>query len=493
MKRIGILDIGSNSMRLSIIAQMDNGGYYVIDEQKATPRLANYVNDHILAPEGIQKLIDHLREFRGICQAFDVNEVIAVGTAALRKAKNRDQIIDLVASTTGFMIDVITGSDEALFGVSAVKHTMDLQDAYLIDIGGASTEITLIKNGTIIASHSFGVGAVTAHAVLQANPQAIDQLFLAKDFLFDSPQIELIGIGGTIRNIARIHQAHTHYPLSITHNYTMDHGQVREIVHWLSLLPIQRLRKTEGLSKDRVDLIVPGGQILLSAMTATKTSQLRISGRGLRDGAFYTRVLGEPDGPRFGTTVLESSVINTLRRFSTSENHATHVTKLASLLYQAAIYSQILPIGYERVLYASAMLHRIGIQVSYYSYDLHTFYLIFSSSINGLSHKEIVMTAAISSYKSRRRMMQLCQPYQSLFQDGDFLIASQLGTLVRLAESLDRRHEKRIHTFDVTFTGQDFIITLPKTCDAEVEIAAAMAYSPYVKKTFAKNLIIKKA
>ena len=499
MKLTGIIDIGSNSMRLSITAQLENGGYYVVDEQKATPRLANYVHDRRLSPEGINQLLFHLREFQGICHAFGVEEVAAIGTAALRSAENQQDIIDRVKRETGFVIDVISGADEALLGVSAVKHTLDVTDAYLVDIGGASTEVTLLEDGRIAASHSFPFGAVTLskmpeHAFVEHGtlrvPGFIAESLASVPFLQKRPAIEMIGIGGTIRNIARVHQAHTAYPLVITHNYTMRISDVWQIVRWLSTLPLARRKKAEGLSKERADVIVQGGVILLSLLETLQSSVLRISGRGLRDGAFYTRILRKPYGPAPLQTVLQSSVQNTLRRFQTPEDHAAHVTRLAFDLYRAAVSFQLLPPFLDRIVYAAAMLHRIGIQVSYYNYDLHTFYLIFSSSIHGLSHKEIILTAAIASYKGRRRMRQLCQPYQSLLSDEDLAVAAKLGTIVRIAESLDRRHEKRVSGVQLKINDDRFDIWLPKGADAEVEIAAASTWAAHVKKTFGRTLSI---
>ncbi len=498
MKLTGIIDIGSNSMRLSITAQLDNGGYYVVDEQKATPRLANYIYDHRLSTEGIHQLLFHLREFQGICHAFGVQEVVLIGTAALRTVQNHIDIVEQVKKETGFVIDVISGMDEALLGVSAIKHTLDVRDAYLVDIGGASTEVTLLENGRFITSQSFPFGAVTLNQIVDTTsnreilrlPEIVTRAFGESAFLAQRPDLEMIGIGGTIRNIARVHQAHTAYPLAIAHNYRMNIEDVFEIVHWLASLPLSRRKKTEGLSKERADVIVGGGIILLALLERTKPNCLRISGRGLRDGAFYTHILGEPEGPSQEQTVLQSSVRNTLRRFQTSEEHAAHVTRLAFDLYQGTIRYNLLKTGLDRILYASAMLHRIGIQVSYYNYDLHTFYLIFSSSIHGLSHRDIVLTAAIASYKGRRRMRQLCQPYQSLLTNDDLAMAAKLGTIVRLAESFDRRHEKRVSGVQLTCKDDRFDIWLPPNTDAEVEIMAASAFATHVKKAFGKTLSI---
>ncbi|MCY0875853.1 MAG: Ppx/GppA phosphatase family protein [Firmicutes bacterium] len=495
MDRTGIIDIGSNSMRLSIMQEFANGGYYVLDEHKSSPRLFNEVGPSgELTARGIQELTVHLREFLSLCDAYEVNRVIALGTAALRAATNAQSVVAEVKDSLGLEIEIISGQEEARLGYSAVMHTLTVQDAYLVDIGGGSTEVTLVRQGRLVASYSFALGAVTMSRVkapagtagLAVWRQLAIDAFSQQGFIELTPGIEVIGIGGTIRNIARVHQMAVGYPLSMTHNYAMTGAQVEETMRFLANMPLSRRKKIEGLSRERADLILPGGAILLALLSCTSSTRLRISGRGLRDGAFYTRRFSEFAGPP--GSVLDTSVLHTLQWFGGTESHARHVTALAGQMFSAAVQVGLLPPQAVNILYAAAMLHRVGVNVNYYHYDRHTFYLIMSSSIYGLTHREILLAAAAASYKSRQKMRKLCSPYLSLCQDGDMDLAARIGVLIRLAETLDRRHSGRIPSVSLRLVDNRFELWLPPGSEAQVEISATMALASHVKKVYGRNL-----
>ncbi|MHB1629881.1 MAG: Ppx/GppA phosphatase family protein [Bacilli bacterium] len=498
MTLTGIIDIGSNSMRLSIIRQLENGGYYVVDEHKSSPRLSNHIDaDGALSPAGVDELITHLREFQGLCAAYGVTDMLSLGTAALRAAANAPAIVETVREALGLDVDIISGEEEARLGYSAITHTLALNTAYLVDIGGGSTEVSLVEGGHLVASHSFPVGAVTLSRVwpravdaakLLEMTAALSATFRGQPLLEAYQQVDLIGIGGTMRNIADIHQEQIGYPLPLTHNYAMTPSMVRDIVLQLAELPLARRKKVAGLSKDRADLIIPGGAILLALMNVIRTTRIRVSGRGLRDGAFYTRILGEPVVS--GNRVLRDSVESTLLRFQESVAHASHRTSLALELFLGGAAADIVPRNADNIVYAAAMLHRIGVQVNYYHYDMHTFYLIVNSSLYGLSHRDIIMTAAAASFKNRNKLRKLCTPYRSILADDDVALAARLGVLVRLAGALDRRHEARVKSVRLDTDGRALYVYAPADTDADLELATAQSLAPLVKKVFNLNLMI---
>ena len=499
MKLVGIIDIGSNSMRLSVIRRLDNGAHYVVDEHKSTPRLASLVaKNGELGADAVNELLIRLREFMDLARAYGVGQIVALGTAALRGATNRDQVVATVARQLGITIDIVSGKEEAYLGYTAVRRTLEVETAYLIDIGGGSTEISLVKDGELAATHSLPFGAVTImrHAKETGRdlptlklPDFAAQALQSLDMLHREPHAEVIGIGGTIRSVARIHQGARSYPLALAHNYVMPPEDVEAILHWIASLPLQRRKKINGLSKDRVDLIIPGGTILLHVLRQIGACRLRVSGRGLRDGAFYARVLQDPD-PASEVNILEQSVHNLLRRFLTSEEHAGHVSQLAFALFNAFAELKALAPTADRVLYTAAMLHRIGVHVSYYGYDRHTFYLILCSPIYGLSHREILLAALAASFKGRAEMRTLAVPYRSLLTEGDEDMSARLGVLVRLAEAMDQRREQRITSLVAKVDKESLNISLTVRGGADVEIAAALALAPQMKKIFGRDLAI---
>ncbi|OPG15799.1 Ppx/GppA phosphatase family protein [Ferroacidibacillus organovorans] len=494
MNVTGIIDIGSNSMRLSIIASLQSGAYYVLDEQKASPRLSQQIKrDGAIAEDAIRDLIEKLQGFIGLCRAHHATRIEAVGTAALRAAKNRAEIVERIERETGIHVEVIPGVEEAALGFSAVANTMKLCDALLVDIGGGSTEVTLVRSGAAIASHSFPIGAVTANRDLgqlsrEQMMQRIQTLFPQVELLTQAKNMELIGIGGTIRTIARVHQGLSGYPLALTHNYFMQQTDVEETVAYLGDIPLARRKKVEGLSKDRADLIVPGGMILLSLMRYTASSVLRISGRGLRDGTFFTRVLGTDNG-LLTEGVLETSVHNLLERCRVPIDHAKTVTHLALAIATPLCERGDLDPARLHLLYAAAMLHRVGIHIHYYDFDRHTFYLILNGTLYGLTHRELLMVAAAASYKGRNRTRKQCAPFRTLLSEDDLTEITKIGVIVRLAEALDRRHEKRVSAVRLKTEKKQAVLYVHAD-EGDLEYQAANDLLPLFRKAFGFPLSI---
>ncbi len=496
MSLTGIIDIGSNSIRLSLIRMLDNGSFFVIDEQKSTPRLANSLDRNgNMKKEGIKELVFHLREFLDICVSYQTDEVIAIGTAALRMAKNQQEIIASVNKELGLEVDIISGHEEAFLGYIAVAHTMDMGNAYLIDIGGGSTEVSLVQNGQITATHSFPFGAVTMSNHFQAGSDAenlkkvIPQIKNEFSSILgpESPRdIEVVGIGGTIRNIAGIHQSKTGYTLPITHNYYMTISETTGVIQSLSLMTLAQRKKLDGLSKGRADVIVPGGAILVALLETVNAKRLRISGRGLRDGVFYARVLRQTITP---VPVLQNSVRNILVRYFEAKELAEHRTRLALQMFRDAAATGLVPPDSERILYTAAQLHRIGVRVDFYHYESHTFYLLLNSAVYGLSHREILLAAAAAAYNGKSKIRKLCAPYMpTIITEAELDLAARLGVLVKMAEALDRRHEQRVMNASIMMNGQVLELYLPDTNEADVEWSNAQNLSPHVKKVFGKEL-----
>jgi exopolyphosphatase / guanosine-5'-triphosphate,3'-diphosphate pyrophosphatase len=499
MTRVGIIDIGSNSMRLSVVAMLASGAHYVVDEYKSSPRLAAQLGRATgeLLPEGVEELLVHLREFVDLCRAYGVERTVVLGTAALRAATNRADILGAVRDELGLDIEVISGQEEAALDYQAVRHTMAVDTAYLVDIGGGSTEITLVDEGRLAASVSLPFGAVTLGASWRDSQALLHDFRLppAEEAWLDGvvhlaarPRAEVIGIGGTIRSICRVHQADRHYPLALTHNYRMDGDEVEALLRRIADTPMRERKRLAGLSRERADLIVPGGAILLAIMRRTRAPQLRVSGRGIRDGALYTRVLD--DGGEGRLPVVERSVENVLSRFAGPRSHASQVTALAMAMFDAVETHGLVSPAARPVQFTAAMLNRVGVYVNYYGYDQHTFYLVLSSQIYGLSHEEVVVAALAASFKSRSAMRRLATPMKSLLTEADYVAAARMGVIARLAEALDRRHEGRVESLAARLGSKVLELRLRVRADCAVEVAAAETLAPHVMKNFGRSLRI---
>jgi exopolyphosphatase/guanosine-5'-triphosphate,3'-diphosphate pyrophosphatase len=261
---------------------------------------------------------------------------------------------------------------------------------------------------------------------------------------------------------------------------------VNSLVDRLSGMSLDKRKKVDGLSRDRADIIVPGLLILRRIFEAISGSCYIVSGSGLRDGLYHETV--SPHQPVPGN-VLESSVRNLLALHpSVPLPHVEQVDRLAMTLFDGMRQPDRLPACSRQYLHAAALLYRIGVTVNFYNYDQHTFYLMANSRIDGLSHREILICAMVSSYKSRSRTRHLYLQHRDILSEEDLYLAIRLGVLLKLAVALDRSETQPVN---VGLRIKKNVLELQLHCSRMpvIELHEVRAFSREFKKTW--NLVPK--
>ena len=142
LEKIGIIDLGSNTARLVIVEMLGDGHFIVIDQLKESVRLGKDMErDGFLKPQRIAETLKTLKMFRKLCDAYGIEKIIAVATAAVRRAKNQRSFLDEVATTCGIKLRVLTADEEATYVYKGVINTMDIPKGLILEIGGGSTKI----------------------------------------------------------------------------------------------------------------------------------------------------------------------------------------------------------------------------------------------------------------------------------------------------------------------------------------------------------------
>ena len=168
MKRIAFIDLGSNSVRFVIYEISKTGSYRLIYQEKNSVRLSeNMWGTQKLTNEAMERSLRSLKAFVHMAEAMDVDTIKAVATAAVRLAKNGDIFIKTVKEQTGLDLECIAGEEEARLGFLGVINTIGLKDFIIFDLGGASTEVTLVRDRHIAEVISLPIGALTLTGTYQ--------------------------------------------------------------------------------------------------------------------------------------------------------------------------------------------------------------------------------------------------------------------------------------------------------------------------------------
>lgn len=503
-KKIGIIDLGSNSVRLVIFEIKRNGAFRLIDDISDTIRLSeNMLEGKYINDLSMRRALKTIKLFKKLCGAYKIQakDLIAFATAAVRKAENREYFLKLLLNATGINFRLLSGEEEASYIYNAVIHTVDVDEGIIIDVGGGSSEIIKFKNREIVNSVCIPIGAVVAtetfddkdnisHESINQLEKKIKALLASYDWLKENKNPIVIGLGGTIRNLAKIHRSRVGYPLNLSHNYIVNVSDFFKIYDELKIMNIDARKKVEGLSSNRADIIIGGLTVLKALFSIVSSQSLIISGYGLREGVLFEYIFKNKQNVIF-TDVLSFSINNTIELFGIREGHANHVATLATFMFDQLAPLHMMGDEERKLLRVAAIMHDIGISVSYYKHYLHSFYIILNARLNGLTHREIVLIAAIAASHGKEKIKSdYISGYKSILNQKDNKIYQRLSLILKLAECLDRSETGIIKNLDCKIT-EDFVkVKTYKTGEAELELSLANENCEAFKKIFNKNLII---
>ena len=505
-ERIAIIDLGSNSARLIIMKVSKSGAYHLIYNQKEGVRLSEGLqHSNALQPEAMQRALDTLLSFAHMCSLHKVTTTIAVATAAIRNAVNGQEFMLAIARKTNLTIRVISGEQEARLGFVGVINTLNVNNAILFDLGGASTEITLIRNKLSVHSVSLPIGAVNLTEKFELQDANVDRIKLAKAYIhaelsklawlddISKEHFPLIGIGGTARNIAKMDQRQKNYPYPKIHNYMLTATNFENLWKIVSAADLSTRAQIPGLSSGRADIIVSGATIMKCLFEKTEARRLTISACGIREGLFCEYYLAKyEDTPALiAENVTTRCAHNLLKYSGIDEQHAVRVAEFALSIFDGLYSLHKLDDSHRRVLNIASILHDIGIAINYHDHPRHGAYLIENATLFGFSHREQLQTSAVvglhGGYNVKFRRMRI---YADFFRGGDWYCIYRLGFFLALAESLDVDQLGDIEKLRIHISPDTIKITCRTNELNAYGVREAMRLNYWCKREFGRNLLI---
>ena len=301
MKTVASIDIGTNTILL-LVARVDQGKVEPLFDTETIVRLGEGVHKNgLLSPEAMERGFRTLAHYLERCKNMEAQNIFAVGTSALREARNSDQFLKMIRERLSLSIEIISGEEEARLSYLAVARDFkELKgSALVIDVGGGSTEFIEGKIGHIVRAISLPLGAVRlTEQFLLSDPvreeewdkmeERIEELLV----LIPHPResFSMVAVGGTATTLASVDQGLTEFIPEKIHRFALQQESLRNQLHLYRSKTIDDRKKIPGLSPPRADVILAGGAILYRTMTELKCPSVSISCHGLRYGLLYDRV-----------------------------------------------------------------------------------------------------------------------------------------------------------------------------------------------------------
>lgn len=452
-ERIGLIDIGSNTIRLVIFGFDKATGLNEILNIKTPARLSQYLTkDNDMNDEGIQVLTEALSSFNKVATKFKVDELHPIATAAIRQSNNQKDIIKKVKKDTGVEIKIVPEEDEAFYGYYAITHTTDIEDGVSVDIGGGSTEVTSFKDKQLKEAHSFPFGVVSLKrqffgdkehndkSAIKGMEKFLSEQFDQLDWLKDQ-KVALVGVGGSARNVARIHQSEHSYPIGGVHNYTMSDKDIEEVFDLIRKSSRDELTNLDGLSRDRVDIILPSVSVFKTLYKKIDATQFTFSRKGIREGYIMNAIRQRYPEEFSKENVRKDALRQLANEYHIEEGSANRRLKLAeSLLTQLLNHSDLKVNDNDKELFVEgAYLYYLGSFIDSDSSSPHTYYLIANSMINGFSHKDRVKLALLASFKNKSLLKFYCKETE-WFNSKETDTIQALGGIIKFVNALNISH-----------------------------------------------------
>ena len=502
-ERIAAIDVGSNSIRLSVAEYDGTKGLQIIDEVKDQPRLgAGVAQTGRLDDIAMERAIQALKRMKEVADRRAVKRIRAVATSAVREAENGRDFVKRVKRETGITLEVIDGEVEAALSYRSVAHHFSLSNgrALIADIGGGSLELIGAVDGLVELTASLPLGAVRLNELWlpgrKSTPKEIERLraWIRKRIKKAFPRREwvnstVIGSGGTFTTLGRMIRVRRGFDIGdAVHGETVPTGEVEQLLERLATLTSAERAQFPGLNPQRADIILAGLAVTAELLDLVEARKVTVSAYGLREG-----LLLEMAGDDRALTV---DPLRAMREFidrcQGDRRHVEQVRVLALTLFDR-IKDAIGADPSERfILEAASLLHDVGQVVSYRSHHKHSYQLILHAERLSFGSRERMLVAMVSRYHRKQSPTLKHKDFARLSEEDREVVRRMAGVL-RVADGLDRGHAAVVDQLTTRLTKDQLSIRVaPKKlgADLSLEIWGASRKADLLAKLLDRSVVI---
>ncbi|HXR28193.1 MAG TPA: Ppx/GppA phosphatase family protein [Solirubrobacteraceae bacterium] len=508
-ERLAVIDLGSNSFRL-VVFMAGEGWWRRTDEIYEPVRIGEgLMASGRLGEAPMRRALATLDVFSHFCRASGLSgdAVDAVATSAIRDAGNAEGFLARARELSGLPIRVLIREQEARYGYLAAVNSTTLGDGCVLDLGGGSLQLVRVAERLARETGSWRLGTVRmSERFLPPNgPAKRKQLEELREHLAvelrDASWLKqaaeggrLVGIGGTVRNLAAAAQRAAGLPSNGVQGMIIERDALDEIVERLASLPASERSSVPGVKPARADLILAGAVVVQGVLKAGGFDRLETTEAGLREGVFFERLLAGhwsacERPPLFGEMRRES-VLNMAAQYHMDVQHTRHVAALA-----LGMFDELARLGLHdgdprerELLWAACMLHDIGMSIDYDDHHKHSRYLILNGGLPGFTPVETAIIAQAARY--HRKGMPVPGPMAALFGDGDAERLDRCAALLRLAEDLERSRDQIVRSTTLALSNGTVELRLVADGESAVPRWAAGRERELFARAFHRDLSV---
>jgi exopolyphosphatase/guanosine-5'-triphosphate,3'-diphosphate pyrophosphatase len=446
----------------------------------------------------MERALETLELYAHFCRATGIERVRPVATSAIRDARNQAEFLREAKRRSGLDVEVLSGEAEARYGYLAAVNSTTLADGVVLDLGGGSMQLSRVRARNSAEARSWPLGAVrmterffagggpAKRKQVKALREHVARELEAAPWLADGGR--LVGIGGTIRNLAAAAQLAADLPSYGVQGFRITRDALAALIDELAPMTPAERGKVAGIKSERGDLILAGALVVEAVMEAAGFDDVEATEAGLREGVFFETLLGDP--PLF-EDVRVASVHNLAAQYHADFAHSDHVARLALEMWDSLAEQGVHAGDAEErdLLWAAAELHDIGVAVDYDDHHKHSRYLILNAGLPGYSPRQSALIGQAARY--HRKGTPGLGEFAPLARAGDAELLDRISATLRLAEQLERSRDQAVHATDVRVDDGGVALTLHASEDVTIARWAAERQGELFRRAFGRELSVR--
>lgn len=429
LTRVGVVDVGSNSVRLVILDGAARSPTYFFNEKILASLGTGVTETGLLNPTGRRRAVAAVRRFQLLADSLEVSPLTVVATAAVRDARNGPEFCEEVRKRTGLTLHVIPGEEEARLSAQGVLLGWPDASGTVCDIGGSSMELAELVSGRVGAKATSLLGPLRLQEIEcgRARERHIRNTITDLAARMGTSHERLYLVGGSWRAIARLDMERRSYPLHVLHEYRMTRRSIHRTVNWIAGQSPCDLKSRTGISEARMSLVPRAGEVLEGLVRELGPREIAISSYGIREGLLYERM---PDELRRRDPLVEAC------RFAEAKD--ARLPGFGRVLYRfvSPLFRKVPP-NRERIIKAACLLHDVNWRAHPDYRHEACFDYVSRASLGGLTHRGRVFLglALLHRYRNSRENTRFA-PLFDLLDDADIHQAEVLGKAMRFGSML---------------------------------------------------------
>ena len=483
-KLVAAIDVGSNALRMAVAEVLPNGEFEVLERLQRAVRLGqDAFRRGRLGGQSMRAAVSVLQDFRQVLRLYDVGQLRAVATSAVREASNADTFLDRVFMATALQLEVIGTSEESRLTVSAVRRAVgDALEvnrgvSLIADVGGGSTLLTLLEEGEIVSSQGLRLGSIWLQEMLSTSEESPERsaellrhhIWNALSTAPTAPPLErvdsFIAVGGDARFAAR----EVGKPTDSADLMVVERADLDRLVRHCRKYTAEELSRRYGLPFAEAETINPALLVYQMLLKKTRAERLIISHVSMREGLLLElarAATGQEDEGLLKGILHSAAAL--AEKYGVDVEHAGAVAELAVELFDLLQADHGLSARHRLLLRVAAMLHEVGAFINPRSLHKHSYYIILHSEVFGLSRSETEMVAHTARYYRGGGPKLSHVEYTSLPREKRVVI-NKLAALLRLADALARGRVETARRLHFEREGDELIVRLPSPSDLLLE------------------------